>query len=336
MLINLGQVGAIRIATTPPVNVKMFWYDDNIGQKLIKYYNPGSLAWEPVVGAGSAVLQNDLNVVGVTVGGVTSGTSWPSGTPIETVLRDILTNVVPPNYIAPSATLAISPSTLNYEVGVAASITLTPTFNQNDAGAANAYSLMKNMSEIATVLAPYLDNFTITLGQFSYQAQISYNEGPTKNNNAVPPAPDPTGKILAGSVMTNIRTVNGVYPYFFGVSDVPDVLGSDIYSGNVGKGIVRTKVVIQAPTTLVLGSGFGTGNKFLWFATPDTYNRTYTKWFRTALDQGNIGGLSDLFGAVQSVNVSSTGLATNWSNIPYRLHVSNYATIAGTATEIRP
>lgn len=49
---NLGQVSAILISTTPPSNQKMLWYDDNIGQKLLKYYDTNTSSWKNFDGTG--------------------------------------------------------------------------------------------------------------------------------------------------------------------------------------------------------------------------------------------------------------------------------------------
>jgi len=54
-VVNLGQISAIHIGTIPPSNTKMMWYDDNTGQKIIKYYDIGSSTWKTFSGTGTFV-----------------------------------------------------------------------------------------------------------------------------------------------------------------------------------------------------------------------------------------------------------------------------------------
>ena len=207
-------------------------------------------------------------------------------------------------------------------------MTISPSFTQRDAGDVNSYSLEKNGVELTTVFGNYVDTFTIVEGNNPrHSATIGYDEGPTKFNNDVPPSLDPTGKILAGSLNPYAPQISGVFPWFYGVSDDNTISAAEIYAGN--------KVVQSTPNTLVLPSGFGVGNKYLWFAPPRTYGKVFTKWWKTTLNNGSIGGGSDLFGASTIVNVSSTGLTADWLNVPYDLYVSNYITGANGYTEIR-
>lgn len=50
--LNLGQIAAIHISTTAPSNTKMLWYDDNIGIKIVKYYDIGTTTWKAFDGIG--------------------------------------------------------------------------------------------------------------------------------------------------------------------------------------------------------------------------------------------------------------------------------------------
>lgn len=326
-IINLGQVGAIFLGQDQPSNIKLLWYDE--GDGILKFYNKSSLNWEPLVsGSNSSVLQNELRVIGVTVGGVSNGDSWAAGTQIETVLRDILSNIKSPSYSQPTASLSISPSNTIYEVGVQISVNLIPSFNQNDSGGLASYSLVKNGIELTDAFGSYSDTFVITIGNnLRHSAVINYSEGATKYNNDVPPELDPTGKILAGSLNPYAPQIKGVLPYFYGVSDSDQISAAEIYSGS--------KIVQQAPNTIVLPNGFGTGDKFLWFAVPQVYSKNYLSWYKSFINNGDIGGESDLFGLKQAVNVSSSGLNSNWIDQPYDLYVSNYVTGASGRIELR-
>lgn len=43
--INLGLVKLVHIGTVAPTNTYMIWYDDNIGEKIHKYYDTINSTW---------------------------------------------------------------------------------------------------------------------------------------------------------------------------------------------------------------------------------------------------------------------------------------------------
>lgn len=55
---DLGFIQAIFVSTTPPINTKQIWFDDNVGQKVHKVYNVILGMWvllAPNVGQGFRV-----------------------------------------------------------------------------------------------------------------------------------------------------------------------------------------------------------------------------------------------------------------------------------------
>lgn len=48
---NLGLIQAIYTGTNPPMNTKIIWYDDNVGQKIHKYYKVETSQWVPFGGS---------------------------------------------------------------------------------------------------------------------------------------------------------------------------------------------------------------------------------------------------------------------------------------------
>jgi len=53
---NLGLIQAIHAGTSPPLNTKIIWYDDNLGQKIHKYYKVEISQWVPFGGSGSITI----------------------------------------------------------------------------------------------------------------------------------------------------------------------------------------------------------------------------------------------------------------------------------------
>lgn len=47
---NLGPLQAIQFRTTEPTNTKIIWYDENVGQKIHKFFNTNTSSWEPIPG----------------------------------------------------------------------------------------------------------------------------------------------------------------------------------------------------------------------------------------------------------------------------------------------
>jgi len=66
---NLGLVKAICVGTTPPQNTVLLWYDDNIGEKLHKYFDVVSQQWLPL----RAEFQNSESITSYqSISGVTN------------------------------------------------------------------------------------------------------------------------------------------------------------------------------------------------------------------------------------------------------------------------
>lgn len=52
---NYGLIKAIHVGTTAPLNTKILWYDDNVGQKIHKYYDVVGASWVPFGGGSGTV-----------------------------------------------------------------------------------------------------------------------------------------------------------------------------------------------------------------------------------------------------------------------------------------
>lgn len=115
---------------------------------------------------------------------------------------------------------------------------------------------------------------------------------------------------------TRDLVLNGVYPWFWG-----KVASTTRPTANAALVTSGTKVVASGGGTLTIPFASATGD-YLWFAVPETQYGVKTAWYATALNNGAIGGATDLFPAHATVSV----ISALWSGIPYRIYVSSYPT----------
>ena len=179
---------------------------------------------------------------------------------------------------------------------------------------------------------PYSESYVIpapTVGNTSsatvYRSDGNYNAGLPKNDSK---GSADTRTALVRSVnapqaasnnfQSTSFTYTGIYPYFWGISPtLPTVttIRDEITGGTVNK------VLSSASGTITID--FAASSDYLWFAHYSGYT-SKTKWFVTELNQGAIGGGSNLFNTpiVQSMN-SSDGY---WTGIDFKVYISNYQT----------
>ena len=155
-------------------------------------------------GGGSAELSADLTAA-IEVGGIEAGTEYEEGTPLETLLRDMLEPTLYPTLTAPSATLAGTGNKL-LEAGATLAVTITATFSRGSispaygtsgyrSGVASGYTLNGGTSQAGNTWSE-----TVSASNKTFQASVAYEAGEqpkdSKGNNYQSPLP-------AGSVNTN-------------------------------------------------------------------------------------------------------------------------------------
>ena len=121
----------------------------------------------------------------------------------------------PPTYTRPTLTTSLSSSNIRHNVST--SITITPKFTQNDAGAITSYSLTKggNVIYTNTSASAYTDAITLSHGSsVTYSATVNYGDGVIKNT--LLGIAYPSTSIKAGSVSSN-ATVKGYALSYYGV-----------------------------------------------------------------------------------------------------------------------
>lgn len=216
-----------------------------------------------ITSEGGGLITEDIESIGVgTVGGIDEGEIITEGTPLTGFVKRLIQKVIPPTYTPPTASLSISPSG-NQEIGATLDFTLTPSFNQNDGGAVNQVVFRRNGSIIQTQLdlTPFVDtNRVVQAGSNPYSVEISYDDGPIKDDNFGNPYP--IGQILAGTAIGN-NSINGAYRNWYGTYGLtPPATGAGIrtldftYSNSfiLNTGDTSLNQVVAVPSTKSLSS----------------------------------------------------------------------------------
>ena len=158
-----------------------------------------------VGGGGSGELEAPLTT-SVTVGGITSGTSYAEGTSLETLFRDMLNPTAYPTLTNPSATLSATGAKL-LETGSTLNTTFTITFSRGSispaygtsgyrSGAATSYTFDGDTGSGNTF------SRTITSAKTSYQGSVAYAAGeqPKDSTGANYNSPLPAGSVNTTTV----------------------------------------------------------------------------------------------------------------------------------------
>ena len=181
-------------------------------------------------GGGSGSLEDDLTT-SVTVGGITSGTSYEEGTPLETIFRDMLNPVAYPTLTNPSATISATGAKL-LETGSTLNTTMTISFNRGSinpaygtsgyrAGQAQSYSLD------GTTQASNVFPMVITSAKTSYQGSVAYGEGEQPKDSI---GRDYNTPLPSGSVNTNTINYEFVDVMWSNVSNIGTIAKMSLVS----------------------------------------------------------------------------------------------------------
>lgn len=219
---------------------------------------------QPIGGSGSSNTTANINVIGTTQGMYSDGNIIPTGTSLETIVKNMLQTIIPPTYVAPTLSI-IGSGVLNVESGTSLIPTITPTFTKNDGGTVTNYSVTKNGTNVYT--NPTVNNYiptTFVIGDetISYQATVTYNSGAIKNDNTGNPYP--TGSITSGNKVSNIVSYVGKRNAFYGTltnTKIPST-SSDI------RGLSGKTLGIANGSTFNVNVASGT--KHICIAYPDT------------------------------------------------------------------
>jgi hypothetical protein len=163
-------------------------------------------------------LATAIEVKAVTQGAYSDGTTIPAGTPVEEVLRKMLQTRVPATYAAPTLSISSNFGT-QAEIGGSYSGTITPTWQQRDAGAATVTNLALNGAQFSSAAGAPPASYSIPsrplTASESWQLTTSHAAGPQKLDNFGDPSGTP---IAAGTISSNTLTITPVRRIFLGAS----------------------------------------------------------------------------------------------------------------------
>lgn len=143
----------------------------------------------------------------VSVGGISSGTSYPIGTNYDNLWKDLLNPVAYPTLTNPSATLTATGAKL-LETGSTLSTTMTVTFNRGSinpaygtsgyrSGVATDYALNGGTAQAGNTFS-----VTVDASQLTYQATVNYESGeqPKDSEGENYSTPLPAGSVNSSTI----------------------------------------------------------------------------------------------------------------------------------------
>ena len=190
------------------------------------YYNASNSKWVNALGnssGGSAELEDDVTAIGVSIGSVNDGDTLLKGLSFTDFAKKILQKRIAPKYINPSVSLSTDAKSV-LERDSSATIIITPSFTQNDAGVVTGYELFRNGVSIYTdtTVSVYTDSITNLSGTYiQYTCKVTYADGEIKNDNMGDP--DTTGQILAGSITGTASKINIALKYYYGKNSIQTI-----------------------------------------------------------------------------------------------------------------
>ena len=340
-VLNYGNTTSVSIISSNYIQASNFIGDGSLitgTAHLNTYYN--------------TAISDDVTTI--SVGGLASGLTagYLKTLTVEGILDMMLFPDLYPTYTIPSTSFVlISGISGTQEIGLTSSELFNSIFSKNDSGKPSIINIIKNNITVATISSfstasisnipaqygyndannpnisytgTFTDILTVTFST-TYVSKTTYLSGVAKlNNKGV--SDNRAFSIRSTSAPqlgdTNFNSsqiiIAGVYPYFYGWTN------SSVSAANIATSIQNgsaTKVVASSAGSISVP--YNASAQYIWFATPAT-SATKSTWFVTSLNTGSIGGSGNLFASAVVVNVTSS--SNYWSNIPYKIYISNYAT----------
>ncbi len=252
----------------------------------------------------------------VEVGGINAGVEMITlrGQNHSSILTQILFPVVPFPYVQPTQTISgVNPIPGLIKAGEIITPLLTGVFTKFNAGV----SISDTIKSGGTPLGPSPQSPTVSFNTPTlqlYTAETTYAAGdPIDDSHGNPTLP----VIPAGIIASSSIIYEWIYPYYWGIGAKP-VTGTDLTNGN--------EVIAKSNVALNIDFNSNNVNDFIWFAVPQGVSISpFTTWFVSALNNGNIGGVS---GITTNLFPDATPIQiTDFTpTITYDVYISEYET----------
>ena len=222
-------------------------------------------------------------------------------------------------------------ATVSIGSGITNPAATTTTNIPNQFGYVNPNNPNNNYSYTTTSVGA----FTVTSGISTWRGAGNYSAGFAKKNNkgvddARTPAIRSVNAPQASSTgfESNIISVTGIYPYYWGVSSTQPTAASIASAIQSGAASVN-RVLADSNDTVSIA--FGANGQFVWFAHAGTYTPK-TKWYNTELNQGNIGAGNFILTPVDQNVTAQNG---RWTGVSFKVYISSGATTTSGAIQFR-
>jgi hypothetical protein len=289
-------------------------------------------------------------------GGLYTAAEWSTKTIVE-VLDEILFPTILPTYSP--ATLSLSATTGNREIGDTLSQNVTLSFDKNDAGAPTELKITDPDGANTTVSSAgsgeagwqlngdvysWTKNFSrvvVSGADNKYYGFASYDAGTAKTDNkgnldtrtpAIGSASAPQAAQTNKTSNPASAGVTGILPYFYGtVVSAPSTsdasaIAALIAAENVGTSTRNKVVATSSGTVSVTFNVTEPNNRYLWLALPHTATQK-AKWYIDATNKALIGSGTWV---VSGVNVSVNSPDGYWVGQGYDIYVTTISTTTGT------
>ena len=301
---------------------------------VLTLYN-NQIVLKPASGTGGGVYSG-ASPTTCTVGGLVASTAI-YGQSISNILEQILVPTLNPVIVEPSSFFSISPSTTTYETGCQVAITGSISFSPGSitpaycggpsvrSSGATCYSYTYKGTPYSGVSSSCIfPTLTASTGSNSMSGCVLYASGGTPLNSSG----SAYGTALsAGTTNANTVTINGILPWYWGLSTSGIVDATCV--ANCGCGIFGCKCVGNVGASCIPITYNSSSGDYIWFALPSCA-ATKTCWYVNGTNNGCIGGVGNLFATYCTLPIIS---AENcWSGCNYEIYVSCNPT--GTASGV--
>lgn len=267
--------------------------------------------------------------------GISEGTLYPTNTPLETIIRDLLTQSRIP--IAPTISLSTPPMV---EKGSSGTVNISASFTLNDSNWTDSARYFYRVVGTGTwiELGSNVLSYTEISSNIEIKVTRDYSEATVEDN------PELSQNLEAGTAESPIRTLVQGLPYFIGIGlssqsgwDSVDSAFIQNMLDNFHSNSERLIKCLTSPlTTITIPYPYWTSDnasipdpKYLWIAIPDSWGKVIESYAANNVDAGIMGSENTAWTGIEEIILSSPYVNIIWEDEPYKIYYTGYPTNAG-------